>query len=125
MAALLFTAFYLHDRAVLQAGSCEIVVAGSNTVTTKEQQNVISELKKLITKDRLLGSKNVTKQIDAEDTAVKVAWQGSFPIPGFIANYFWQGKLDIDVSWSSKKAQPANTIRKIRGVRKLINGGSN
>lgn len=125
MAALLFAAFYLHDRAVLQAGSCEIAVTGSNTVTTKEQQNVISELKKLITKDRLLGSRNITNQIDAEDTAVKVVWQGSFPIPGFTANYFWQGKLDIDVSWNSKKAQPANTIRKIRGVRKLINGGSN
>jgi hypothetical protein len=94
-------------------------------VTEKEQQKAVSELKKIITKDRLLGTRNVANQVDMGETSVEAAWQGNFPIPGFAAKFLLQNNLTVQVSWSSEKAQPAAAIRKIRGVRKLINGGTN
>lgn len=125
LAALMITAFYLHDCAVLQAESCEIVSAGSNAVTEKEQQKVTAELKKMITKDRLLGSQNISGQVNTGKNGVSAAWEGKYPVPGIVGKFILHGTLPVKASWNSEKIKPADTIRKFRGVKKLLSGGEN
>lgn len=125
MASLLIMCFYLHDRAVLQAMTCEIASAGNNFATEQEQQKITAELKKILTKDRLMGSRNVSQKIDADNKKVYAGWQAEYPVPGLAAKFIIQNKLGIHASWEAEKVQAADTIRKIRGIRKLVNGGVN
>lgn len=125
MAALMIMTFYLHDRAVLQASSCEIASAGCNMATEKEQSRITESRKKMITKSRLLGSRNVSGQVNAADKQVKAGWNGNYPVPGMVQKFISKNTLPVRVSWESKKVQPADTIRKFRGIRKLVSGGDN
>lgn len=124
MAALLIVCFYLHDKAVLQAMTCEIALAGNNTVTEKEQQKVISDLKKKLNRNRLMGSRNTDKTVKADKKAVNAVCRSEFPVPGMTARFISNNKMKIEVSWKTEKVQAAELIRKIRGVRKLMNGGN-
>lgn len=124
LAALIFAAFYMHDRAVLQGISCEIASAGRNAATQSERQKAMAALKNGFSSDRLLGSRQVSGQAEAGKKKVSSVWKGNFYFPGFVMKYFAGGHYTIHVSWNSEVVQPADTIRKIRGVRKLVIGGS-
>ena len=123
LAGLLICTFYLHDKAVMQAAVCEVVSAGSNAATEKEQKQVIAGLKEAFTRERLMGTKSLSRR---ENTGKKVSaeWSGNYPVPGLAIKYFSSDSLPVRASWSSEKIQPADIIRKIRGVRKLIDGGT-
>lgn len=123
LAALLIAAFYLHDRAVLQAAVCEIVSAGSNMAAEEDQKQAVSGLSKSLTEKRLMGSRNLSGQVKTGET-VSAAWKCSYPVPGLAMRYLAGNKLTISVSWKSEKIRPADTIRKIRGFRELISGGA-
>ena len=123
LVSLLICTFYLHDKAVMQAAVCEIVSAGSNTATEGEQKKVTSELKKSLTKKRLMGSRNLSGEIST-GKKISAKWSGTYPVPGAAMRFFSKNKLPVGVSWSSEKVRPADMIRKIRGIRKLISGGT-
>lgn len=125
MASLIIAGFYLHDRAVLQAMTCEIASAGSHVATEKEQQKVIADLRKILTRNRLMGSRNASEQTKSDKNEVSAVWQAEYPVPGMAAKFFIKNKLHIKVSWQMKRVKAAGLIRKVRGVRKLVNGGSN
>ena len=72
-----------------------------------------------------MGSRNVSQKIDADNKKVYAGWQAEYPVPGLAAKFIIQNKLGIHVSWEAEKVQAADTIRKIRGIRKLVNGGVN
>lgn len=123
LAALLICTFYLHDKAVMQAAVCGLVSAGSNTVTEEEQRRVTSELKRSLTQRRMMGSRNLSGQINT-GKRISASWSGSYPVPGLAMKYFTGNRLPIHVSWKSEKIQPADMIRKIRGIRRLVSGGT-
>ena len=123
LAGLLICTFYLHDKAVMQAAVCEIVSAGSNAATEEEQKRVIAGLKESLTQKRLMGTRNLSRQ-ESTGKKISASWSGNYPVPGMVMKYFTENSLPVSVSWSSEKIQPADMIRKIRGVRKLIGGGA-
>ena len=43
-----------------------------------------------------------------------------FPVPGFAAKYLAGNKLTIKKEWTSKKFDPAKTIRMVKGAEKLF-----
>lgn len=125
MVGLLTASFYLHDRAVLQAAVCEISSAGSNAMSDKEQKKAIDEAKKRIKEGRLMGSKNLSGKADGDQTKVSASYKAQYPVPGMAAVFYPQRNIQISVSWEKETVEAADMIRKIRGVRKLVNGGSN
>lgn len=124
LAALMFASFYMHDRAVLQGISCETASAGSNAATRSGRQEAAEDVKGRFSSERLLGSRQVSGKIEVGEKTVNSVWKGNFYFPGFVMKYFAGGCYTICVSWNSEAIQPVDTIRKIRGVRKLVSGGS-
>lgn len=123
LAALMICTFYLHDKAVMQAAVCEIASACSNMATEEEQNRTAFELKKSLTQKRLMGSRDLSSQVST-GRKVSASWSGNYPVPGLAMDYFTNNSLPIRVSWSSEKTRPADMIRKVRGIRKLISGGT-
>lgn len=124
LAAFIICAFYIHDREVLQSAACEAAVAGSNFSTEDEGSAAAKKIKSLMKTGRLLGSRGLDGYVAVESKQVQAAWRSSYPVPGFAAKYLSGSKLNISVSWKSKRFDPADTIRKIRGAGELLSGGS-
>lgn len=123
LSAMIFCAFYLHDRAVFQSSACEIAAVGSNFATLKERQEAVAKAKKKITAKRFMGSRNPDGSASAGKNETTSSWTAVFPIPGFAAKYLAGGKITIQKTWSAEVLDPADTIRKITGAANLIGAG--
>lgn len=124
LGSLIMGAFYVHDRAVLQGAACESAAAGANSATDKERNIVMKKVKKQISSQRLLGSRKVSGSTGAGSKKISASWSALFPVPGFAAKYLMGNQLNISVSWECTLLDPADSIRRIRGAEKLLNGGS-
>lgn len=123
LASLVIGTFYLHDRAVFQSMVCEIASAGSAYATESERENAVSTLKGEVSASRFLGSTELSGNATAGDDEVTASWSASYPVPGFAMQYLAGNELSIETSWTSKIAEPVDTIRLIRGAGELITGG--
>lgn len=123
MAALILTAFYLHDRSVCQSAACEAATAGNNFFLQKDRSTAAAEVKKQFKKDRLLGSRALSENTSAGKKEVSAQWKAVYPIPGFVLKYFADSRLVIHASWICRNADPAGAIRKIRGAVTMLTGG--
>jgi hypothetical protein len=128
LASLIISAFYLHDRCVLQGAACEAASAGSIFATSEERSEAAAKVKNQVTASRLLGSKKLDGYATVGSKESKAAWSSSYPIPGFAAKYLMGNQLSISASWTCQILNPSKLIRKIRGVSDLVsdllNGGS-
>ena len=123
LASLLIGTFYVHDRAVMQGLVCEAASAGSNFVTEEERKTAVQEVVKGINEERFLGSRGLNGNAASGSRSVTASWNAEYPVPGFAGRYLAQGSLDIKRSWTCKILNPADTIRKIKGVGELLTGG--
>ena len=123
LAALLIVTFYVHDRAVVQAVTCEAVSAGSNFLTSKECSSAAAQVRKQLTSSRLLGSRNLSGTAAVGSKEVVASWKATYPVPGMVMRYLSGNTLRIQTSWKGKILDPADTIRKIRGAGEILTGG--
>lgn len=124
LASLLLATFYIHDRAVLQAMTCEGASTGSNFFKSSDRKEAAGKVKKQVKEARLLGSKNLSGTIGTGNKEVQASWKASYPIMGFAKRYFGKERLQIQTKWASKVLDPAKTIRKIRGAGEILTGGT-
>jgi hypothetical protein len=125
LGALIISSFYLHDRAVLQGAACEAAAVGSIFATEEERSEAAASVRESVTVSRLLGSRNLSGYATTGTSQSISSWSADYPIPGFAARYLMGNQLHISTSWTCKILDPADTIRKIRGVASLLNGGDN
>ena len=123
LAALLFAVFYVHDRAVIQAVTCEAAAAGTNHYTVKERQAAAGKVKGILKAERLLGSRNLSVEVSAGKNETEASCSASYPVPGLAAGYFNGNRLQIRTGWKGKVTEAADIIRKIRGAGALLTGG--
>lgn len=123
LAALLIVTFYAHDRAVIQAVTCEAASAGTNFLTSRERSAAAAKAKKQLGQKRLLGSKNLSGNASVGSKEVVAAWKASYPVPGMVMKYLSKNVLQIQTQWNGKITKPSDTIRRIRGAGELLSGG--
>ncbi len=121
LASLLITAFYVHDRAVLQSIACENAVVGSSCATDSERIAAAASIKTQVNASRFLGSREISGSTNVGETAAESVWSAVYPVPGFAMKYLAGGELSVQASWSSQIAAPADLIRLIRGAGELLN----
>lgn len=124
LTALIFYGFLIHDRAVSQSAACEAASAGSNFILEKERKEAADAVRSQIGEDRFLGSRDINRRIDIGSGSVHALWQGSYTVPGFTAKYLSGNVFSVRGSWSTKIPDPADMIRKIKGIGDVLMGGS-
>ena len=120
LAALMIGAFYIHDRAVCQSIVCEIAARGSSFMTEAERKKAMKEAESQIRGERFLGSQELGGNSAMGSREVHVSWQGRYPVPGMVMQYFSGGSLSYQAKWDSRIVDPADTVRKIRGIGSLM-----
>lgn len=123
LAACLIAAFYVHDRAVLQAVTCEAASVSTNFLTAKERSKAAAAVKKQLKQTRLLGSRQLSGNASAGSKTVTAAWSASYPVPGIVMRYLKGNRLKIQTQWNGTIRNPSETVRKIRGAGALLAGG--
>ena len=119
LAALMVGAFYIHDRAVCQSIVCEIAACGSSFMTEAERKKAMKEAESQIRGERFLGSQELGGNSAMGSREIQVSWQGRYPVPGMVMKYLSGGSLSYQAKWDSRIVDPADTVRKIRGIGSL------
>lgn len=123
LAALLIVTFYVHDRAVIQAVTCEAASVGTNFLTSKERSVAAAKVKKQFGQSRLLGSRNLSGNAAVGNKESTAIWKAVYPVPGMVMKYLSRNKLQIQAQWNGKIQTPSDTVQKIRGAGSFLIGG--
>ncbi len=118
--SLIYTAFFLHDRTLLQGAACEVAAMGSNLSEEKDIDQILEKIKNQVMSARLLGTKDKAATVNRSKDRIEVSYQGTFSIPGLIAKLSGRDSLKINRSWQRELYNPADIIRKIRGLKYMM-----
>lgn len=122
---LIYASFYVHDTGVAQGIVCELAAVGNNARQEDNGEKQMENQKKLLITSRFLNTKGVKVSVSKSDSQVSASFDGKFTVPGFIGGFFASDELSIQKSWSRTIYDPADVIRKIRGVKYMAEGMSN
>lgn len=120
LVSVIYLSFYIHDRAVLQGIGCEIGAMGSNLRQEKRAEAILKEKQRELSKNRLLGTRNMEKSLSVSEHQISVTFSGSYLFPGLIRKLIGGNRLGIRRSWSRELYHPAKLIRKIRGLNDMV-----
>lgn len=120
LAALIYTGFYIHDSALLQGAACEIASMGSNLSQEADCGRLLKQKMEELKDRRLLGTRDSEGVLSLGENQVSVSYNGDFYVPGFISHLLNGNSLKIEKAWSRKLYHPADTIRKVRGLQKMV-----
>lgn len=123
LASLIIAVFYLHDRAVFQGIVCEAASAGSNFMTDEERKEAAGAVGKRVVSSRFLGSRDISGNAAAGEKEATASWRAVYSVPGFAIKFIAGNRLPIQRTWTCRIFDPADSIRKIRGIGTLLTGG--
>ncbi len=124
LATLVFGLFYIHDCAVSQSAACEAASAGSNFIKASERTKAAEIVRDLVDERRFMGSRDVNRSVTVGKKEVNAVWQGTYPMPGFSMGYLSGNRFSVRGAWHAKVLNPADMIRKIKGIRDVLTGGN-
>lgn len=113
LAALVYLAVFLHDRAWIQNAAME--KAARIAVQGYEEKGTGF--------DGIVGGEKLQKKISSTEKKVNVEVKGNFLIPGIAARFFLGGKLSLEVSINKPILDAKKEIQKYRNFEKLTEGG--
>ncbi len=119
---IIYGAFYIHDRAVLDAAAYESALRGSEI--TSEKADVFDKVKttgETAIKGSLLATKNVNMDIEINKDKITVKYQGDFAIPRGVVlvpgmNF---GGSTVTAEGHSIRLNPTGFVRECRIVENL------
>ncbi|MCR4744092.1 MAG: pilus assembly protein [Lachnospiraceae bacterium] len=123
---IIYTAFLVHDRAVLDSAAYEAALRGS-AISYKGadiEGKVKNEAKDLLDK-RLFVTKNIKIEVDITQKEIKVKCSGDFRIPSGI---IWARELrnkgkHIEVTGVAERLNPGQVIRDTRMIKNIAGLG--
>lgn len=122
---IIYLGFYLHDKALLEGAALETVLyAGLHNTDDKNDKGVELRAGELV-KDRLLGTRKIKSSVSKGKGSVTVEYSGRFPVPGLVVSYFTGKELRINVKKEYSLKRPGDTIRKVKGLQRLLEKGEN
>lgn len=120
---IIYMGFYLHDKALLEGAALEAVLYVS-LHNVGDKNDIEAELRaENLIKDRLLGTRQIKSSVSMGKDNVTVEYDGRFPVPGLVISYFTGKVLRINVKKEYSLKRPGDTIRKVRGLRRLMDKG--
>lgn len=122
LVAVLYGAFYVHDSGVAQGIVCELTASGNAMASEKNGEKQLKKRKELLITSRFLHTEGVKVSISKEDDQISAVFEGYFKIPGFISPFFVGDELPMQASWNRNVYDPVEIIRKIRGVKYMVEG---
>ena len=117
--SLIYLGFLDHDRGVLQASSCEVAALADNSVPDRERSGRLKTYADQLGKSAVISSKDLSSSCSVNKDFVQVSYTGSIHVPGILPRLFGADALSSGRSFSRKLYHPADSIRKIRGLKYL------
>ena len=119
LAALIITAYYVHDRGVLQAAVCESALAGEDLYLYDDRQSASQQVLQQEAENLVWGSAGALS-VQAGEGNTAASGNASFPLPGIVKELLGDQAGNIEVSWNQEILESAKLIRKVRGIKQTI-----
>lgn len=122
LVAILYASFYVHDKGVAQGIVCELTAFGNALSWEDTVEKEMEKQEKMLISSRFLHTEGVKVSVSKNEDQVSVSLSGNFLVPGFISSLFWDKGLPIEKNWQRIIYDPTDVIRKIRGVKYMVDG---
>ena len=119
MTGLIIAGFFVHDRARFQAAACETAARGSCLVIDRQQNAIVGRAASALRSGSMWAG-NAYSSASASEDNVSASFGGDFHFPGFSSQYLPGNGLTCNGNWERTIYHPAKLIRKVRGVKALI-----
>ena len=113
--ALIYLGLFLHDKGVLN-GAAQETAACADLSRWKEHGNDHLDRRAKKLSDRTGPSRQVTASVTASQSRVEVSYSGRMSLPGLLPQLFGRSVLDTGASAERVFPDPADLIRRIRGL---------
>ena len=120
---IIYLGFFLHDKALLEGAALETALYASLHNVDNKNSNEVEARAGALVKDRLLGTRKLKSSVSMGKENITVNYSGRFPVPGFVVSYFMGNELRIGVNKEYTLKRPGDTIRKIKGLQRLLDKG--
>lgn len=120
--SIIYLGFYLHNDAILKSAAYETAVYASLFQDDEEKMKQIGEEQQKRVKQRLIGAKHFSSQIQAGKKQVSVSYEGQMMIPGFVMRILADNCLNISGSVKMPLQDPGAVIVRVNSLKKLIKG---
>ncbi|MCR4909072.1 MAG: pilus assembly protein [Lachnospiraceae bacterium] len=123
---VIYTAFFLHDRAVLDAASYQAALRGS--LVTSDKSDFLSKAEKAgdeILSGRLLATRTLVKDIEMKGNTLTVRYTGSLKLPsGILFIPLLPREVTVTAESKAKRLDPTGFVRQCRIIENLKEGTS-
>lgn len=120
---LIYTGFYMHDRAFLEGAALEAACTASLYTGEERQKEYTENREKALLNERLFGVYSITGNVELEKEKVKVSYSGKFQIPGMMAKLFGKTSLPIEATAEADFKDARKAVNKIYSLSKMLKGG--
>lgn len=91
LVGIIYLGYYLHDQAVMENGAWELTTLCMRQETGEERNGKEQEIR-----SRLLGTENVSIQVNKDNSYVTVLLRGSLPVPGLAMRFLCRNNLPLE-----------------------------
>lgn len=120
---IIYLGFYLHDKALLEGAALETVLYASLHNVGDKNDNEVERRAEELVKGRLLGTRKIKSSVSMGKDNVTVEYGGTFFVPGLVVSYFTGKNPRINVKKEHSLKRPGDTIRKVKGLQRLLDKG--
>lgn len=121
---LIFTSFFLHDRAVMYEGAILLANRYTNehTMSNEAIKQELETMSKQIINKKVLTTKNISTEIKVKDKEIIVKSSGDFNFPTMyvVQEVFHKQQVTIKTTKKMKRINPVSFIRTCKIVESLI-----
>lgn len=116
--AVIYMCFFLHDKSFLQSAAFETAACVSLHADEKNLDG--NQALDGLLSGRLLGTRDIQRQVASDKQKVIVSCGGNFVVPGMTKRFFGREGLKTETALTMSLERPSRRIRKIRGAAKVI-----
>ncbi len=123
---IIYTAFLVHDRAVLDSAAYEAALRGSGiTYKNADIRGKVKREAEELLKNRLFATKNTKVNVEVDMMRIKVTCEGDFRIP---AGLVWTRNLrqkgrHLKLTGTAARLNPGQVIRDTRAIKNIMELG--
>ena len=104
LAGVLYLGFYMHDKAFMKSAAYEAAIL--ENMDGKREPGKIN--------DGLLGIRGAGLEVSGDNRRVSAEASGTFLLPGFVAEFFCGGQLQLSAFAEQRVTDPGRTLIRLR-----------
>ncbi len=114
LVGIIYMGYYLHDQAVMENGAWELT-----TLCLRQESGEERDEKEQEIRSRLLGTKNVSIQVNKESSHVTALLRGNLSVPGLAMRFLCRNSLPLEAEVRRRSVDAGEIVIRTKLLKEL------